>query len=96
MSLSASLKSPVSLFWKLERESYRAYHARTPLQKADHFYNFCVTASSMRDYMLEHLGKVLPRDQQPYYTAWNSVPALEAAAEIANSAKHCKRPAIPS
>jgi hypothetical protein len=88
MSLSASLKSPLSLFRKLEREAYRAYHAGTALQKADHFYNFCVTAASMRDYMLEHLGKVLPADKRPYHAAWSRVPALQAAAEIANSAKH--------
>lgn len=88
MSLSASLNSPSSLYRKLERESYRAYHAPTALQKADHFYNFCVTAASMRDYMLEHLGKVSRTEKQPYHAAWDKVPALVSAKEVANFAKH--------
>jgi len=88
MGLTARLVSPLALFRKLERESYRAFHAKTPLHKADHFFNFCVTAASMRDYTLEHLGKVLPSDKKLYYDNWAKLPALVAAAEIANSTKH--------
>ena len=88
MPLSARLTSPQALYRKLERESYRAFHAKTPLHKADHFFNFCVTAASMRDYTLEHLSKLSRADQQPYYDIWAKVPALAAAAEIANSSKH--------
>ena len=88
MQLAARLISPPALFRKLERESYRAFHAKTPLHKADHFFNFCVTAASMRDYTLEHLKKLSPADRQPYYDSWAKVPALVAAAEIANSTKH--------
>jgi hypothetical protein len=78
----------MALFRKLERESYRAFHATTPLHKADHFFNFCVTAASMRDYMLEHLNMRSKTQRQPYYDTWSSIPALVAAAEIANSSKH--------
>jgi hypothetical protein len=88
MPLTVRLESPVALYRKLERESYRAFHAGTPLHKADHFFNFCVTAASMRDYVLEHLKKISKSDKQPYYDDWNKVPALVAAAEIANSSKH--------
>ena len=88
MALTAPLISPLALFRKLEREAYRAFHSRTPLHKADHFFNFCVTAASMRDYTLEHLKKISKGDRQPYYDAWAKLPALVAAAEIANSAKH--------
>lgn len=88
MPLTARLTSPLALYRKLERESYRAFHARTPLQKADHFFNFCVTAASMRDYVLEHLRKVSKSDRRPYYDTWANFPALVAAAEIANSSKH--------
>jgi hypothetical protein len=88
MPLTARLASPLALYRKLERESYRAFHARTLVHKADHFYNFCVTAASMRDYLLEHQCKVSRSDQQPYSDTWAKVPALVAAAEIANSAKH--------
>jgi hypothetical protein len=88
MPLTVRLTSPLALFRKLERESYRAFHAKTPLHKADHFFNFCVTAASMRDYTLEHLNMVLSAQQRPYYDAWSKVPALVAATEIANSSKH--------
>jgi hypothetical protein len=88
MPLTARLTSPLALYRKLEREAYRAFHAKTPLHKADHFFNFCVTAASMRDYTLEHLGKLLRSQQQPYYQQWANEPTLVAAAEIANSAKH--------
>jgi hypothetical protein len=88
MPLTARLSSPLALYRKLERESYRALHAKTPLHKADHFFNFCVTASSMRDYTLEHLKMVLPSQKTPYYKAWAKNLTLVAAAEIANSSKH--------
>ena len=88
MPLTARLTSPLALFRKLERESYRAYHAKSALHKADHFFNFCVTASSMRDYTLEHQGIVKPAHKRPYYDAWSKIPALVAAAEIANASKH--------
>jgi hypothetical protein len=88
MQLTTRLNSPHALFRKLERESYRAYHAPTPLHKADHFFNFCVTASSMRDYCLEYLGAITKAQRQPHYDAWSKVPLLVAAAEIGNSAKH--------
>jgi len=86
MPLTARLSSPLALYRKLERESYRAFHAKTPLHKADHFFNFCVAAASMRDYTLEYLNKVT--QSQPYYDAWAKIPTLVAAAEIANSSKH--------
>lgn len=88
MTLSAQLSSPAALYRKLEREAYRAYHAPTALQKADHFFNFCVTASSMRDYCLEHQGMLTWAQRKPYDSAWWSVPLLVAAIEIGNSAKH--------
>lgn len=88
MALTARLSSPLALYRKLERESYRAFHAKTPLHKADHFFNFCVTAASMRDYTLEHLQKVSEAQRQPYYDMWAKNSALVAAAEIANSSKH--------
>ena len=88
MSLTARLTSPTALYRKLEREAYRAFHANTPLHKADHFFNFCVTAASMRDFILEKLNKVTQAEKQPYYDAWAQIPALVAAAEVANSSKH--------
>jgi hypothetical protein len=65
MALTARLDSPAALFRKLEREAYRAFHASTPLEKSDHFYNFCVTASSMRDYCHEHLNRLTKQQRKP-------------------------------
>ena len=58
MVLAPTLSSVEALYRKLERELYRAYHHRDATHKADHFFNFCVTAHSMRDYFLERLGKL--------------------------------------
>lgn len=88
MPFTVRLASPLALFRKLERESYRAFHAPTPLHKADHFFNFCVTAASMRDYLLEHLKLLSVAQRQPHYDAWAKIPSLVAAAEIANLSKH--------
>lgn len=88
MPLTARLDSPAALYRKLEREAYRAYHAPTPLAKADHFYNFCVTASSMRDYCLEKVGATTRASRKPYEAIWWQEPLLVAAIEIGNSTKH--------
>lgn len=72
----------------MERESYRAFHATKPLHKADHFFNFCVTAHSMRDYCLEYLGKVSKIEKEPYHRDWEAISSLVAVAEVANSSKH--------
>lgn len=88
MPLAAQLTSPLALYRKLERETYRAFHAKTPLHKANHFFNFCVTAASMRDYTLEYLQKTSELDRQPYFAMWAKPPSLVAAVEIANSSKH--------
>jgi hypothetical protein len=88
MSLAQSLASPSALYRKMERESYRAFHAESPVHKSDHFFNFCVTAHSMRDYCLEYLGKIEDSGKRPLHELWNKEPALIAAQEIANSSKH--------
>jgi hypothetical protein len=88
MRLAPSLTSPAALYRKLERESYRAFHSRSRIHKADHFFNFCVTAHAMRDYLLEYLGKIERKDKQPYHELWNKIPPLAAARDIANSSKH--------
>jgi hypothetical protein len=88
VTLAPSLTSPAALFRKLERESYRTYHSRSRVHKADHFFNFCVTAHAMRDYVLERLGKIQARDKEPFHAQWNTEPLLVAVRDIANSSKH--------
>lgn len=90
MSLTPKLDSPETLYRKLERELVRAFHHKNPTHKADHFYNFCITAHSLRDYLLEHLGKVEKSGAQPFHDAWSQNSVLVAVSEIANTAKHFK------
>ena len=88
MAITPTLASVEALFRKLERESYRAYHAHSKIHKADHFFNFCVTAHGMRDYLLEHLGKITPQDKTLFHKQWEANSLLVAVSEIANSSKH--------
>ena len=88
MALTPKLDSLAKLFEKLERELVRAFHHKNPTHKADHFYNFCITAHSLRDYLLEHLGKLASADTQPLHEAWSKSAVLVAVGEIANTAKH--------
>ena len=88
MTLTPGLNSTLALYRKLEREAYRAYHQRDRIHKVDHFFNFCVTAHSLRDYFLSE-GKV-PKGKasDQFHKQWNSFPELIAVKEVANSSKH--------
>ena len=88
MSLKPYLNSTAALFRKLERESYRAYHQPDRIHKADHFYNFCVTAHALRDYFLSERGITSKPKQDKCHTYWNKIPVLVAVKDIANSSKH--------
>jgi len=86
--LTPYLSNPLEIMHKMEREAHRAFHQRHIVHKADHFYNFCITALSMKDSILNYLCKNIPPEQQPYYDEWNNQPCLVAVKEIANTAKH--------
>lgn len=86
--LTPTLKDPIDLLHKLERERYRAFHSQNPLHKADHLYNFCVTALSARDYLFESLGWNDSQKEQ-FSKTWNQKAVCVACSEIANSSKHC-------
>ena len=88
MALASRLHSPSALYRKLEREAYRSYHATTPLAKSDHFYNFCITASSMRDYCHEQAGRATNDQRKAEEQVWWAQPLLAATFEVANSTKH--------
>ena len=77
------------VYQKVLRESYRTWHARDFVHRADHFYNFCITAHSLRDYFLAHKGwGKRCSESQRQHEEWNSNEVLRAVGEIANSAKH--------
>lgn len=86
--LNPSLRTPLDVLHKLEREMHRAFHHRNYVHKADHFYNFCITAHSLRDAMLRHLGVRSDQEKQAKHVEWSAYPLLKAAGEIANTAKH--------
>ena len=77
------------VYQKVLRERYRTWHARDSIHRADHFYNFCITAQSLRDYFLAHKGWGKHcSESQRQHEEWNSNEVLRAVQEIANSAKH--------
>jgi hypothetical protein len=88
VTLTPTLGTIEALYRKLEREAYRAWHSKDRLHKADHFFNFCVTAHSMRDYFFERKGIVTKSARDPYHQLWNQELALVAAADVANTTKH--------
>ena len=88
-SLAPTLRTIEELHWKAERELYRTWHARSAYHKADHFYNFCITAHALRDYYLLMLDPpLLQADTQRQHEEWNRVEIIRAVKDIANSAKH--------
>ncbi|MCX5727182.1 MAG: hypothetical protein NT030_08515 [Candidatus Saganbacteria bacterium] len=88
MPLAPTLKTPSDLLNKLAREQYRAFHSRHLLHKADHLYNYCVTASAMRDYIFEYFGITEKKLKEPFEKEWAKSIELVAAIEIANKSKH--------
>lgn len=88
MSLRFHYIGPADLLNKLERERYRTFHAAAQLKKeamCDHFFNFCITAHALRDWI----------KRAPTYSSdidihdkCNAFPELEACRDIANSNKH--------
>lgn len=67
---------------------HRAFHHRNYVHKADHFYNFCITAHSLKDAFLRHLRITGEHEKQSKHIEWNKHPLVKAATEIANTAKH--------
>jgi hypothetical protein len=88
MSLTPTIGNLCDLYHKLERERYRVFHAENPISKADHFYNFCITAHSFRDYFFSHFEIIDRQARDPYHIRWNESSAIRAARDIANSTKH--------
>lgn len=85
--MKAVLESIGSVWRKAEREAYRSLHAKSKTHKADHFFNFCITAHSLRDFFFENRS-LLGAAREPYYARWSTDPLLVAVADIANLSKH--------
>ena len=88
LDLNLTLKSVRDLLKKIEREANRAYRSHNPVSMNDHFFNFCITAHSMKDYFFEESDIHDKRLREQYYVEWNNDRFLIACGEIANSTKH--------
>lgn len=87
MSLRYFYLNPGDLLNKLEREARRITQAAARSDKpamCDHFFNFCVTAHSLRDWLIH--SKNAPK--QSVHDRCNSVAELAACRDIANASKH--------
>ena len=95
-TLTPHLGTIDQVYQKVLRESYRTWHTKDAIHKADHFYNFCITAHSLRDYFVEHKGwggdpenkRKYHAEREALHAEWGSNERLRAVQEIANSAKH--------
>ena len=95
-TLTPHLDTIDHVYQKVLRERYRTWHTRDYIHKADHFYNFCITAHSLRDYFVEYRGWGGDREnrqkhraqRRAQHAAWDSFEVLRTVREIANSAKH--------
>jgi hypothetical protein len=88
VAVKGLLDSIGALWRKAEREAYRSFHAKSKTHKADHFFNFCVTAHSLRDFFFEHEGISGDAERTRYHAEWNTEPLLVSVADIANLSKH--------
>lgn len=85
MSAISTYTEPQHILIKALREGRRAWLAKDPIDKCDHFFNFCVTAHSMRDWCIKYL-KIT--DTSAFHTEMNLNPHFGICRDIANSSKH--------
>ncbi|NAW61091.1 hypothetical protein CAG58_03820 [Vibrio sp. V31_P5A7T61] len=86
MSFIQSISEPKDMLLKLIREGNRITFEEDPENLTDHFFNFSVTAHSIRDWCIKYQGQQAIKkklDQQ-----WDKEPFLAIAKDIANSVKH--------
>lgn len=90
MSLTPTITSVSGQYRKMERERYRTIHCKNSIHRADHFINFCITAHSIQDHILEHINKIQKSEADSQKEIWNRNLIIKAAVEISNSSKHFK------
>ena len=83
------LNNPLDILHKLEREMHRALHHKNYVHKLDHFYNFCITANSIKDYIFKYQKVVTKEDKVDYHKLWNKNTYIKVSKDIANGNKHC-------
>lgn len=86
MSLLQSANEPGDLLKKLFREANEIVYADDQERLSDLVVNFSVTANSMRDWCIKYLNQ--ETNKKNLALAWDSIPCLKAAKDIANANKH--------
>lgn len=84
MSVIPSLNSPNDLLLKLCRESINVYTSKKDEEVLDRFFNFCITAHSLRDWIIKS-GTLKPKSVHDYC---NNFDSLKMCRDIANANKH--------
>lgn len=78
-------QSPHDIALKLFREAGRTWNAPNLIEMGDHLYNFCVTNSSLRDWVVTSKG--LPHSFMQSWRTWADGMNGHCA-DIANASKH--------
>lgn len=89
MSAISTYKEPKDILFKLLREGRRTWLSNGIEEKSDHFFNYCVTAHSLRDWCIKHL-QLSGIDVDLFHKEMNSLNFLAECRDIANSSKHFK------
>lgn len=80
-------QAPRDIALKLFREAGRTWNARDLESMGDHLFNFCVTSSSLRDWLLQSKGV---KGDNAFHQDWRGKAdgLFGVCADIANAAKH--------
>jgi hypothetical protein len=84
MSIIPSLQNPNDLLLKLCRESINVYTSKKDEEVLDRFFNFCITAHSLRDWVI----KAGNSDSNTVHDYCNTFDSLKMCRDIANANKH--------
>ncbi|MCZ4311637.1 hypothetical protein [Vibrio atlanticus] len=87
MSVIKFYSSPSDLLEKLAREGGRTWKSEDINDKADHFFNFCITSLSLRDWCIEFLS-LSGKNKNDFFEMHAGNQWLKDCGSIANSSKH--------
>lgn len=87
MSFIQGINEPKDLLLKLIREGNRIIHEEERIELTDHFFNFSVTAHSLRDWCVKFQNMTKPQSISSH-SAWDRKRYLIIAKDVANSVKH--------
>ncbi|PSU84936.1 hypothetical protein CTM93_05940 [Photobacterium phosphoreum] len=84
MSIITSYQEPKDILIKLAREGRRTWLANSNEDVADHLFNFCITAHSLRDWCIKYTNA----NASEFHEFCNKYEHIKWCRDIANSSKH--------